>query len=59
MTRWAHRTVVIALGADDEVSAAGAEGWEPYAAMPAFLYGGDMGALDVDRVIVLLKRPLS
>ena len=57
MTPWEHRTVVVDLGDDGPVTALGAEGWEPYAAMPAYQYGGSMGSLDIDRLIVALRRP--
>ena len=57
MTAWEHRSVVVPLADDRAVNELGAAGWEPYAAMPSFQYGGDRGALDVDTLIVLLKRP--
>jgi hypothetical protein len=55
VTAWEHRSVVVRLGDDGPLNHLGAEGWEPYAAMPSYLYGGT-GALDVDTIIVALKR---
>lgn len=58
MTRWEHRTVLVATDdVDRAVNALGAEGWEPYAAVAGELYGGP-GALDATRVIVLLRREI-
>jgi hypothetical protein len=59
VTTWQHRTVVVRVGDDRLVDTLGGEGWEPYAAMPAEQYGGNMGALNVDRMIVLLRRPTT
>jgi hypothetical protein len=54
VTRWEHRTVVVAIGDDGPVTDACDDGWEPYAAVPARMDGP--GVYDTSRVAVLLRR---